>query len=89
MNTTALPATANALWARIGALWARVRSMRRPGKQLRLTESLPLGERRFVAIVEFERSRFLVGGTASSLTLLARLEDSGGSDRPCPRGEPC
>jgi flagellar biogenesis protein FliO len=34
---------------------------------------LPLGERRFVAVVEFERSRFLVGGTTSSLVLLARL----------------
>ena len=32
-----------------------------------------LGERRFVAVVEFERARFLVGGTTSSLVLLARL----------------
>ncbi len=49
---------------------------RRP-KSLRLCESLPLGERRFVAVVEFEDLRFLLGGTSSSLVLLARLGDKG------------
>jgi flagellar biogenesis protein FliO len=48
---------------------------RRAPRRLRLCESLPLGERRFVAVVEFERSRFLVGGTSASLVLLARLEN--------------
>lgn len=63
------------------ALWKRVlRLSRRPPKGLRLCESLPLGERRFVAVVEYEKSRFLVGGTPSSLVLLSRLEDAG--DRP-------
>jgi len=42
-------------------------------RRLLLCESLPLGERRFVAVVEFERARFLVGGTSASLVLLARL----------------
>lgn len=46
------------------------RSMRR----LRLEETLALGERRFVAVVEFEQHRFLIGGTATSLSLLAELE---------------
>ena len=55
-------------------------SRRRP-RRLRLCESLPLGERRFVAVVEFERSRFLLGGTSASLVLLARL-GSGGMDEP-------
>jgi flagellar biogenesis protein FliO len=45
----------------------------RAPRRLRLCESLPLGERRFVAVVEFERSRFLVGGTSGSLVLLATL----------------
>jgi flagellar biogenesis protein FliO len=58
-------------------LWDRVlRLSRRTPKNLRLCESLPLGERRFVAVVEFERARFLVGGTPSSVVLLSRLEDS-------------
>lgn len=62
----------------LGALWERaLRISRRTPKGLRLCESLPLGERRFVAVVEFEKARFLVGGTASSLVLLSRLADSG------------
>ena len=48
---------------------------RRTPRRLVLCESLPLGERRFVAVVEFERARFLVGGTSASLVLLARLGD--------------
>ena len=57
------------------ALWERVlRLSRRAPKRLRLCESLPLGERRFVAVVEFEQTRFLVGGTPSSLVLLSRLD---------------
>jgi hypothetical protein len=35
-------------------------------------------ERRFVAVLEFEQTRFLIGGTASSLVLLSRLEDEPG-----------
>jgi flagellar biogenesis protein FliO len=54
----------------------RIRQVgRRSPRRLRLCESLPLGDRRFVAVVEFEQSRFLLGGTAASLVLLARLED--------------
>ena len=65
----------------LGDLWRRARvwcertlrlRLRQP-RRLRLCESLPLGERRFVAVVEFERSRFLLGGTSGSLVLLARL----------------
>jgi hypothetical protein len=46
-------------------------------RSLRLCESLSLGERRFVAVVEFDGEQFLVGGTASTLMLLARLGNSG------------
>ena len=60
------------------AVWERVlRLSRRAPKRLRLCESLPLGERRFVAVVEFDEARFLVGGTPSSLVLLSRLQDAG------------
>jgi len=59
---------------RMRALWNRMRRMSSRGaKRLRLAESLGLGDRRFVAVVEFEEERFLLGGTASSLVLLARL----------------
>lgn len=66
------------LRSRLRELWRRVlRISRRSPKSLRLCESLPLGERRFVAVVEFERARFLVGGTSSSLVLLSQLRDCG------------
>jgi hypothetical protein len=59
--------------------WRRVLHLsRRTPKALRLRESLALGERRFVAVLEFEQTRFLIGGTASSLVLLSRLEDEPG-----------
>src|SRR5579863_2166936 len=65
-----------AFWRSVCGWWPRIRRVtRRRPKQLRLCESLPLGERRFVAVVEFERSRFLIGGTQESLVLLAPLKD--------------
>ncbi len=49
----------------------------RPEKLLRLTETLSLGERRFLAVVECERQKFLIGGTASSVCLLTELGAGG------------
>lgn len=81
-----------ALWRRARTWWVRMLRLRlRAPRRLRLCESLPLGERRFVAVVEFERSRFLVGGTSASLVLLARLgkvqdqDDDGPTDGPTDR----
>jgi len=56
--------------------WSALAQVRagRP-RRLRLCESLSLGDRRFVAVIEFDQTRFLVGGTAGSLVLLSRLED--------------
>jgi len=44
-----------------------------PPRQLRLRETLALGERRFIAVVEFERQKFLIAGTGSSVAMLAAL----------------
>jgi flagellar biogenesis protein FliO len=41
---------------------------------LRLTETLSLGEKRFLAVVQFQQQEFLVGGTGNSIALLARLD---------------
>jgi hypothetical protein len=38
-------------------------------------ETLSLGERRFLAVIEFDRQEFLVGGTGNSLELLAQLRE--------------
>jgi len=79
MTTETLRVSAGAFRLRVLALWERaLRLGRRAPRRLRLCESLALGERRFVAVVEFEAARFLVGGTPSSLVLLSRLEDAGG-----------
>ena len=65
------------LWRWAGIWWRRILRVRlRQPRRLRLCESLPLGERRFVAVVEFERSRFLVGGTSASMVLLAKLDQA-------------
>jgi len=55
--------------------WRRLpgMSLREP-RRLRLCESLSLGERRFVAVIEYEHKRFLVGGTSASLALLTPLD---------------
>ncbi len=56
------------------ALLAHARKIgRHSPKRLRVAETVPLGERSFVAVIEFESFRFLVGGTSSSLILLAEL----------------
>jgi flagellar biogenesis protein FliO len=94
MTTAAQLISAGALRVRVAALWERVlRLSRRSPKRLRLCESLALGDRRFVAVVEFEAERFLVGGTPSSLVLLSRLADPGerdeGSESTKRRGEAC
>ena len=82
MSTDVLPAAPvlvfapQKFWCSARSWWQRLlRLSGRPQRRLRLCESLPLGERRFVAVVEFEQSRFLVGGTSASLVLLSRLEN--------------
>jgi flagellar biogenesis protein FliO len=76
MTTEAWAAPNNA-WLRARLWWRRIARLghSRP-RHLRLAETLPLGDRRFVAVIEFDGARFLLGGTASSLVLLARLEDA-------------
>jgi flagellar biogenesis protein FliO len=81
MTTQVWKVASGTLWPHARVLWERMgRMSRRAPKRLRLCESLPLGERRFVAVIEFEQSRFLVGGTSSSLVLLADLGRHRGSD---------
>jgi hypothetical protein len=51
-------------------------------KTLSVRETAALGDRRFVSVIQFERQRFLVGSSSSSITLLAQLPDdsNGGSE---------
>jgi hypothetical protein len=43
-------------------------------KQLRVSETVSLGEKRFVAVVHIEGQKFLVGGGSSGVSLLAQLD---------------
>lgn len=47
---------------------------RQSRKRLRVCESVSLGEKRFVAVIEIDGEQFLVGGASNSVTTLARLE---------------
>jgi len=55
--------------------WTRHAVKARKVRRLRVCETLSLGERRFLAVIEFDRQEFLVGGSGNSLELLARLHD--------------
>jgi hypothetical protein len=55
--------------------WVRRQLLsRQPRKRLRVCESVSLGEKRFVAVIEVDGEQFLVGGASSSVATLARLE---------------
>ena len=51
--------------------------VRRRQRSLQLCETLSLGERRFLMVVQFEGCRFLIGATNQSISLLERLDERG------------
>jgi flagellar biogenesis protein FliO len=59
------------LWTRLNTIW---RSQKKR-KTLSIRETASLGERRSVAVIQFERQRFLIGTGPSSVTLLTQLPD--------------
>ena len=67
--------------------WSRRAVKVRKPRRLRVCETLSLGERRFLAVIEFDRQEFLVGGTGSSLELLARLHEGRVITEPSTPGE--
>lgn len=54
-------------------LWLRGKYGVAAIKQLRVTETVSLGEKRFVAIIHAEGHKFLIGGGASGVCLLTQL----------------
>ena len=60
----------------LGGLFAWLRGGRPAAKQLRLAEIVALGEKRFVAIIHAEGQKYLVGGGASGVALLTRLDEA-------------
>ncbi len=64
-------------WRKLAG-FSRGTFLRREPRRLRLCETLSLGNRGYLAVVRFEGQQFLVGGTNTSMALLAELS----SDRP-------
>jgi flagellar biogenesis protein FliO len=60
-----------------GASWiirrARAQQSR---KNLKVCENVSLGEKRFVAIIQVDEERFLIGGASGSVSLLTRLAEA-------------
>jgi Flagellar biosynthesis protein, FliO len=54
--------------------WVHTKYALTATKRMRVVETLPLGEKRFVALIRVEDREFLVGGGTSGVSLLAQLE---------------
>jgi flagellar biogenesis protein FliO len=71
LASTTLARISALLSARLDAIW----HSQKKRKALSIRETASLGERRFVAVIQFERQRFLIGASPSSITLLTQLPD--------------
>jgi len=58
------------------ALWAQAAQVRvrQNKKRLRVCETVALGDKRFVTIIQVDDKQFLVGGASNSVSLLAQLD---------------
>jgi hypothetical protein len=59
----------------LGSLFFWLRGGAAARKQLRLVETVPLGEKRFVAIIHAQGRKYLVGGGTSGVALLTSLDE--------------
>jgi flagellar biogenesis protein FliO len=50
------------------------------GQRLQVSETISLGEKRFIAVVQVDGARFLIGGSSSSVSLLTELKASTGAE---------
>mgnify|MGYP001555983101 CR=1 FL=1 len=55
---------------------------RRRQRRLRMVETLSLGERRLVGVLEVDGREFLIGATSHAVTLLSNLNDEGDPEFP-------
>lgn len=60
-------------WNAIKWIKERVR-VQQARKNLRVCENISLGDKRFVAVVQVDGERFLIGGSSNSVSLLTRLQ---------------
>lgn len=62
------------IWSALQWMLQRV-SVKQARKSLRICENVSLGEKRFVAVIQVDEERFLIGGSSSSVSLLTRLQE--------------
>jgi flagellar biogenesis protein FliO len=81
--------SSNRLTRWMNALLSAVRSVRIRNRKrtLQLCETLPLGDKRFLAVVRFNHQRLLIGATSQSICLLQQLDvsDAGATEVNGPR----
>jgi Flagellar biosynthesis protein, FliO len=58
-------------------IWIKERQVSRCGtKRLQVSESVSLGDKRFVAVIEVDGLQFLIGGGPSNISMLAQLNST-------------
>jgi len=68
-----IPQAGKPWWKHLLA-WLRTQKLSRPARKLRVCETVSLGEKRFAAVLEYGKQKFLVGGAAQSVQLLTELQ---------------
>ena len=64
--------------------WLQAKYSLSSTKRLRVMEMVPLGEKRFLAVVSVEGREFLIGGGASGVSVVTQLEGAlGTASAPC------
>jgi hypothetical protein len=79
-RTSALAAGRLKVFWRSGIWTSLIRRAGSKRKTLSVRETAALGDRRFVSVIQFERQRFLIGSSPSSITLLSQLPDESASN---------
>lgn len=62
-------------WSALKWIVLRVK-VQQARKNLRVCETVSLGEKRFVAVVQVDEERFLIGGSSGAVSLLTRLQEA-------------
>ncbi len=76
-SAVAKPGIAEAAGSRIASFVSRMFSLasaHRRERRLRLCEMLSLGEKRFIAVVEYGQETFLLAGTPQNISLLKKFD---------------
>ncbi len=63
------------IWSALQWMVQRV-SVKQARKNLKVCENVSLGEKRFVAVIQVDEERFLIGGSSGSVSLLTRLREA-------------